>query len=63
VAHFPARPRLPLSIKMEVDSRFRGKLPPAVDFIAQYVGHHHIGMAFRRAERPAADGPHMLLEL
>src|SRR5688572_2732788 len=40
-----------------------GKLAPAASLRADEIGHHRVAMPLGAAERPAGDGPDMVLEL
>src|SRR3974377_879338 len=62
MSHLAARPSLGLTVEMQGEI-FAGKLAPAVHIGADQIGHDRIAVAFRVAERPAGNGPDMVLEL
>ena len=63
MAHLAAGPRRALAVEMHGGAGNRQPLLVAEDVVADQVGHGHLAMADRLAERPAGDGADVLLEL
>src|SRR5690606_2403939 len=63
VAHFPSGPRLVLAVEMQRRAAVAEDVAPAIRLLSDEIAHLDLAVPARRAERPAADRPHMLLEL
>jgi len=64
MAHFPAWTRFRLAVEVKARARLAEDLLPGEYLFADQIPHFDArAMARRRAERPAGDGPDMLLEL
>ena len=63
VAHFSARPRFALSIKMEPRASLGGDVGDRIHVIANEIGHHHVRMPDRINQGPARNSADVLFEL
>src|SRR5882672_367440 len=63
MAHLPARPGCALAIEVNGRARFGQPRLVAVDLVPDQIGHGDGAVTDRLAERPARNGPDMLLEL
>ena len=61
--HLAAQPRLALAVEVEARAGLGGEFLPIPGPCAQEIGHHDVGLANSRAERPAGDRADMVLEL
>src|SRR5262245_33225662 len=63
MAHLAARMSFRLAVKVQPGMGFLGEILPVFSRFAQKIGHNDIAVALGVSERPARNGPNMLLEL